>query len=167
MSLIENFPGRSTLGHGEFSCLWETLAGGVRSCNESGGAPRRSLRRHAFVADDIHLFMHCFFIPEASVCFNLGSINTHVIIKITAINETIKGEHRLQNNSLGEKRRKKSRCALRAQGQNGMGGGDDSRETSKLALRQSNSRETWATREPVPSKAREGEGGRGRGGKTM
>lgn len=107
-----------------------------------------------------------FFIPEDSVCFNLGSTNTHVIIKITAINETIKGEHRLQNNSLGEKRRKKSRCTLRAQGQN-CTEGDDSRKTSKLALLQSSSRGTWATRDPVPNKMREAGGGRGRGEKIV
>lgn len=58
--------------------------------------------------DDVHLFVVLLVSPEDSVCFNLGSINTHVIIKITAINETVKGEHRLQNNSLGEKGRKKS-----------------------------------------------------------
>lgn len=82
------------------------------------------------MADDIHLFMRFVFFPEDSVCFNLGSINTHVIIKITAINEASKGEHRLQNNSLGEKGRQKSLCTLRTQGQNCMEG-DDSRKASE------------------------------------
>lgn len=56
----------------------------------------------------IFICLWCSLFPLKILCFNLGSINTHVIIKITAINETVKGEHRLQNNSLGEKGRKKS-----------------------------------------------------------
>lgn len=59
-------------------------------------------RRHAFVVGDVHMFMCCFFAGD-SVGLHLGSTNTQVIIKIMAMNEPIKDEHRLRNNSLGEK----------------------------------------------------------------
>lgn len=53
----------------------------------------------------VHLFICCFFAGD-SVGFHLGSTNTQVIIKIVAMNEPIKDQHRLQNNSLGEKWRR-------------------------------------------------------------
>lgn len=69
--------------------------------------PREVLgRRHAFVVGNVHMFMCCFFAGD-SVGLHLGSTNTQVIIKIMAMNEPIKDEHRLRNNSLGEKWRMK------------------------------------------------------------
>lgn len=95
--------------------------------------------------------MRCFF-PEDSVCFNLGSINTQVIIKIKAMDETVEDEHRLQNSNVGGTRRKKSPWRVAGSKQTE---GDDSTKISKGASLHSNPRATWAAWAPG-----EGEGER-------